>query len=64
MSKLPAYRVYLANGTSYVTSMARNVMLEKARAYFVGASIDVTLGEGPETFSRCTDVQPVEFAGQ
>jgi hypothetical protein len=56
---LPAYRVFLANGESYVTSMARNITLDKARAYFIGASIDRTIDGGPEIFSRCTDVQPV-----
>jgi len=38
--ELPAYRVIFADGTSYVTSMARNVDLKQAQAYFVGASIE------------------------
>jgi hypothetical protein len=57
MNELPAYRVYLANGTSYVTSIARNITLEKAQAYFVGASMETTVGDGPESFSRCVKVE-------
>jgi hypothetical protein len=57
MNTLPAYRVYLANGTNYVTSMARNITLEDARAYFVNASIETTVNGGPETFSRCVKVE-------
>jgi hypothetical protein len=59
-SELPAYRVYLANGTNYVTSMARNITLDKARAYFVGESIETTVDGGPETFSRCVKVEDVD----
>jgi len=33
---LPAYRVTMSDGTSYVTNMAHGVTLEQARAYFVG----------------------------
>lgn len=36
MTNLPAFRVFLSNGTSYVTSMAANTTLENARSYFVG----------------------------
>jgi len=35
--ELPAFRVHLDDGTSYVTSMAHGVTLADARAYFVGS---------------------------
>lgn len=35
--ELPAFRVHLDDGTSYVTSMARGVTLADARDYFVGS---------------------------
>ena len=34
---MPAFRVHLNDGTSYVTSMARGVTLVDARDYFVGS---------------------------
>ena len=34
-SEMPAFRFHLDDGTSYVTSMARGVTLDDARAYFV-----------------------------
>jgi len=33
---LPAYKITLHDGSSYVTSMARGITLEAARAYFLG----------------------------
>jgi hypothetical protein len=36
-SEMPAFRVHLDDGTSYVTSMAQGVTLADARAYFVGS---------------------------
>lgn len=33
---LTAYRVYLNDGSNYVTSMAKDVTLEMARQYFIG----------------------------
>lgn len=39
-SSLPAFRVFYADGTSYVTSMAAGVTLAQARAYFVGQSFE------------------------
>ncbi|CAB4171818.1 hypothetical protein UFOVP930_22 [uncultured Caudovirales phage] len=36
-SEMPAFRVHLDDGTSYVTSMAHGVTLDDARAYFVGS---------------------------
>ncbi len=35
-SDLPAFRVFLENGTDYVTSMAKGVTLEYAKKYFLG----------------------------
>ena len=35
-SEMPAFRVHLNDGTSYVTSMAHGVTLDNARAYLVG----------------------------
>lgn len=40
MNNLPSFRVYLSNGTSYVTSMAKNVTLEDAKRYFIGRIIE------------------------
>lgn len=34
---MPAFRVHLDDGTSYVTSMAPGVTLADARDYFVGS---------------------------
>jgi hypothetical protein len=33
---LPAYRVHLSDGSSYITSMAHGITLDQAKAYFVG----------------------------
>jgi hypothetical protein len=33
---LTAYRVHLNDGSNYVTSMAKDITLEMARAYFIG----------------------------
>jgi hypothetical protein len=33
---LTAYKVYLNDGSNYVTNMAKDVTLEMARAYFIG----------------------------
>lgn len=37
---LTDYRVTLSDGSSYITSMAHDVTLAQARAYFVGRSIE------------------------
>jgi hypothetical protein len=37
---LTAYRVYLDNGTNYVTSMAAGVTLKQAREYFMGQPLE------------------------
>lgn len=36
---LTAYRIYLEDGSDYVTSMAPGISLEEARAYFVGQAL-------------------------
>ena len=33
---LPAYRVHLSDGSSYITSMAHGITLDQAKDYFVG----------------------------
>ena len=42
---LPAYRVTLSDGSSYVTSMALGVTLDRARAYFVGNQFEQSDGQ-------------------
>lgn len=34
---MPAFRVHLDDGTSYITSMAHGITLADARAYLVGS---------------------------
>ncbi len=59
MNELPAYRVIYADGTSYVTSMAKGITLDQARAYFVGESFEQFDGR----MKRVTDVLPLEQDG-
>jgi hypothetical protein len=33
---LPAFKISLSDGSSYITSMAAGISLEAARAYFLG----------------------------
>lgn len=47
---LPAFRVVLSDGSSYVTSMACGVTLDQARAYFMGTT-------KPDTNLTVTDVR-------
>ena len=37
---LTAYRIFLSNGTNYVTNMAGGVTLPMARKYFVGTWLE------------------------
>jgi hypothetical protein len=37
---LTAFRVFLSNGTNYVTNMAAGVTLEEASRYFVGSPLE------------------------
>ncbi len=37
---MPAFRIHLANGKSYVTSMAKGISLQDARKYFMGQYIE------------------------
>jgi hypothetical protein len=39
MKTLPAFKITLADGSFYVTSMAAGVTLADAKAYFLGKSI-------------------------
>lgn len=41
---LTAYRVFLNNGTDYVTSMAAGVTLQQARDYFMGQPLEQSDG--------------------
>lgn len=60
--ELPAFRVHLDDGTSYVTSMAHGVTLADARAYFVGS---VQTEENEETGKETRRiVSSVEAAGE
>lgn len=43
--QMPAFRVHLSDGTSYVTSMARGVTLRAAREYFIGAEFEIEEGK-------------------
>lgn len=50
MNSLPAYRVTLDDGTSYVTSMADGVTLADARDYFLGqVQVEECFETGRET---------------
>lgn len=51
---LPAYRVTMSDGSSYVTSMAKGVTLEDARAYFLGQSL---VQSDERTMLRVTNVE-------
>lgn len=37
---MPAFRIYLNNGESYVTSMAKGITLEDAEHYFLDEVIE------------------------
>lgn len=55
-TKLPAYKITYEDGTGYVTSMAKGITLEDARAYFVGKSFEMPDG----TMKRIKSVETVE----
>lgn len=42
---LTAYRVYLSNGTNYISNMEKDVTLEMARKYFVGQVFELEEGK-------------------
>lgn len=55
---MPAFKIYLADGTSYVTSMAKGITLAEATAYFKGNILN--LGLGPNDYLvRCTNVEQI-----
>lgn len=53
---MPAYRIHLSDGTSYVTSMAKGVTLEMATAYFLGHWFEQP---DEKTKLQCVKVEPV-----
>jgi hypothetical protein len=52
---LPAYKITLANGSSYVTSMSKGTTLEAARAYFLGQEL---VQDDETTMLRIVAVDP------
>lgn len=52
---LPAYKITLANESSYVTSMAKGITLEAARAYFLGQEL---VQDDETTMLRVVAVDP------
>lgn len=61
MSKIPtipAFRIHLADGTSYVTSMAVGVTLDMALAYFKGKILNLGLGL-EDYLVKCTKVEQI-----
>lgn len=56
MNNLTAYRVFLNDGSNYVTSMAKDVTLEMARDYFMGQWFEQSDGK---TMLQAIDVQEV-----
>lgn len=46
--KLPTFRVYYDNGTSYVTNMAVGITLKQARSYFITGD-PIVLAEDEKT---------------
>lgn len=55
---MPAFRISLVDGTSYVTSMAVGVTLAMAKAYFLGQTLNI--GLGPEDYLvQCTNVEQI-----
>lgn len=60
---LPAFRVRMNDGTTFVTSMAEGVTLARARAYYMGQAFteeDQLTGE--ETTRTVVDVTPIPEA--
>lgn len=52
---LPAFRIHYNNGTSYVTSMAKDVSLNDAKRYFLGQNIEQA---DEKTILRVVKVEP------
>lgn len=55
--EMPAYKIYLSDGTDYVTSMAKGITLSQAKGYFLGQWLNVGQVE-----DRMVYVQKVEVA--
>jgi hypothetical protein len=57
---LPAYKVTLDDNSSYITSMAAGITLDKAREYFIGqVQVDENLETGAETYRTVVSVEQV-----
>jgi hypothetical protein len=57
-TSMPAFKIHLADGTSYVTSMAIGTTLEIATAYFKGNILNLGLGPN-DHLVRCTNVEQI-----
>lgn len=56
MANLKTAKVYLADGSNYVTNMSASTTLEKAKEYFVGQMLN--MGTYPEEYMvKCIDVE-------
>ena len=58
MSVLPAFKIYLADGTSYVTSMSVGITLADATAYFKGKILNRGTYD-KDYLVRCTNVEQI-----
>lgn len=56
---LTAYKVYLNDGSDYITNMAEGITLEKATAYFLGQWFTEEHYDGTETKRRVVGVQKI-----
>lgn len=57
---LPAFKIHLNDGTSYITSMAANVNLAMARRYFLGMRQTKEDEQGREYTLRVVAVSQVQ----
>lgn len=57
---LTAYKVYLNDGTDYVTNMAKDVTLERAQKYFVGQWFVEETDGGQEIARQAIKVETVK----
>lgn len=58
--QLPAYKITLNDGSSYITSMAAHVTIDIARAYFMGqVQVSEDFETGKETRRVVVNVEAV-----
>ena len=57
---LTAYKVYLNDGSDYVTNMAEGITIDDARKYFVGQWFTEEDYNGKETHRQAINVQEVK----